>query len=68
MVTALTDSVLTLGVSTPPAAAHSCSGFRTCAEAMRSLSSGNTRSDGDGDGIPCEALCGSGRSAGAPHP
>lgn len=39
------------------ASAQSCSAFRTCAEAMQSLRSGNTRLDKDGDGIPCESLC-----------
>lgn len=34
---------------------------------MRSLKSGNTRIDGDGDGIPCEALCKGGKG-GSPPP
>jgi micrococcal nuclease len=41
----------------PPALAQRCSSFNTCADAIRSLQSGNTRIDGDGDGIPCESLC-----------
>lgn len=40
------------------AQAQRCSSFRTCEEAMRSLQSGNRSIDGDGDGIPCEVLCG----------
>ncbi|CAK6701086.1 thermonuclease family protein [Synechococcus sp. CBW1107] len=50
-----------------PAVAQRCSNFRTCEEAMRSLKSGNTRTDGDGDGIPCEALCKGGKG-GSPPP
>jgi hypothetical protein len=34
-----------------------CKSFSSCAEAMRSFKSGNTRLDGDHDGIPCESLC-----------
>ena len=41
-----------------PAGAQTCPSFRTCEEAMRSFHSGNTRLDGDKDGIPCEKLCG----------
>ena len=40
----------------PPALAQSCSSFNSCAEAMRSLRSGDSRIDGDGDGNPCESL------------
>jgi micrococcal nuclease len=57
----LRPSLLALAASLLLAAgaaqAQSCSSFSTCEEAMRSLRSGNTRIDGDGDGIPCEALC-----------
>ena len=42
------------------AEAQTCSSFRTCDEAMRSLQSGNSRLDRDGDGIPCESLCSGG--------
>ena len=43
--------------------AQTCSSFRTCGEAMRSLQSGNRSLDRNGDGVPCEALCkGSGGS------
>ncbi|MEB3354630.1 MAG: excalibur calcium-binding domain-containing protein, partial [Cyanobacteriota bacterium] len=36
---------------------------------MRSLRSGNTRIDGDGDGIPCESLCrGGGNTTGSRAP
>lgn len=41
----------------PAALAQTCSSFRSCEEAMRSFRGGNTRLDGDGDGIPCESLC-----------
>lgn len=34
-----------------------CGDMTTCAEARRYLSCGLTRLDGDGDGVPCEALC-----------
>lgn len=47
------------------AEAQTCSSFRTCEEAMRSFQSGNTRLDGDKDGIPCDKLCGSSRGGGA---
>lgn len=40
-----------------PAQAQTCSKFRTCAEAMKSLQEGNSRLDSDGDGLPCESLC-----------
>lgn len=45
-------------VMASPANAPTCSTFRTCEEAMQSYKSGNTRLDGDKDGIPCESLCG----------
>ncbi|EDY37607.1 putative nuclease domain protein [Cyanobium sp. PCC 7001] len=62
-------SVACVGVlAAVPARAQKCSSFRTCEEAMRSLRSGNTRIDGDGDGIPCEAICGSGRSGSPSQP
>lgn len=38
--------------------AQSCSSFASCAEAVNSLKSGNTKLDRDKDGIPCEKLCG----------
>ncbi len=55
----LRSLLLVLGLCwlTPAALAQTCSSFRTCEEAMRSLQAGNTRLDGDGDGIPCESLC-----------
>ena len=37
---------------------QTCKTFTTCADAVKSLQSGNTKIDGDGDGIPCEKLCG----------
>ena len=40
------------------ALAQKCASFSTCAEAVQSLKSGNTKLDGDKDGIPCEKLCG----------
>lgn len=40
-----------------------CSSFRICEEAIRSLQSGNRSIDGDGDGIPCETLCGTSKSS-----
>jgi hypothetical protein len=36
---------------------HRCSEMRDCAEAKRALACGNSRLDGDGDGVPCESLC-----------
>jgi endonuclease YncB( thermonuclease family) len=65
----LRSLLLVLGLCwlTPPALAQSCSTFRSCEEAMRSLRAGNTRIDGDGDGIPCESLCrGQSKSSGSP--
>jgi hypothetical protein len=39
------------------AEAQTCRSFRTCEEAMRSfLNDGNTRLDGNGNGVPCENL------------
>jgi micrococcal nuclease len=66
--TLLRSLLLVLGLCwlIPAAMAQSCSSFRTCEEAMRSLRSGNTSIDGDGDGIPCESLCrGQGRGGGS---
>ena len=60
-------SLAILLVCPQPAVAQRCSNFRTCEEAMRSLKSGNTRIDGDDDGIPCEALCKGGKG-GSPPP
>lgn len=37
---------------------QTCKSFATCADAVKSLQSGNTQLDRDGDGIPCEKLCG----------
>jgi len=39
--------------------AQNCSSFRSCAEAVASYKSGNSKLDRDKDGIPCEKLCGS---------
>ena len=39
--------------------AQSCSSFQSCAQAVASYRSGNTKLDRDKDGIPCEKLCGS---------
>jgi hypothetical protein len=47
------------------AEAQTCPSFRTCGEAMRSFLNGNTRLDGDGDGVPCESLCGGGGEFGS---
>lgn len=67
---AATTVVLAVGVvfeittGVRPASTQTCSSFQTCEEAMRSLRSGNTRLDRDGDGVPCESLCrGSSRSS-----
>ena len=39
-----------------------CGQMRSCAEACHALLvCGDTRRDGDNDGIPCESLCGSRR-------
>ena len=40
------------------ALAQNCSSFSTCAEAVKSYQQGNSKLDGDKDGIPCEKLCG----------
>lgn len=48
-----------LTVSSGAAWAQTCSSFQTCAEAVASYKSGNTKLDRDKDGIPCESLCGS---------
>ncbi|WP_411875591.1 excalibur calcium-binding domain-containing protein [Vulcanococcus limneticus] len=40
------------------ASAQTCKQFASCAEAVKSWKSGNTKLDGDGDGIPCEKICG----------
>lgn len=39
--------------------AQNCSSFNSCAEAVKSYKSGNTKLDRDKDGIPCESICGS---------
>lgn len=44
--------------STGDVEGQTCSSFGTCEAAIRAFRAGNTRLDGDGDGIPCEALCG----------
>ncbi len=54
--------IVLLLLAAPPAMAQRCSSFRTCEEAMESLRQGNTKIDGDRDGIPCEKLCGHGGS------
>ncbi len=38
-------------------AGKTCKSFSTCAEAKQSLKEGNSKLDGDGDGIPCASLC-----------
>jgi len=48
-----------LVVGSGTAWAQSCSSFQSCAQAVASLKAGNTKLDGDQDGIPCEPLCGS---------
>jgi len=50
-------SILTL--SSGAALAQNCSSFQTCAQAVASYKSGNTKLDRDKDGIPCESICGS---------
>jgi hypothetical protein len=47
-----------LALYAAPAFAQKCSSFSTCAEAVKSYQSGNSKLDGDKDGIPCEKLCG----------
>lgn len=42
----------------PAFARHTCNDFSTCEEAMKAYKAGNTRLDGDKDGIPCEKLFG----------
>jgi len=48
-----------LVLSSGAAWAQNCSSFQTCAQAVASYKSGNTKLDRDKDGIPCESLCGS---------
>ena len=36
---------------------RSCSQLGSCAEAMRHSQCGGSGIDGDGDGVPCEAMC-----------
>ena len=42
----------------PALARQTCKDFSTCEEAMKAYKAGNTKLDGDKDGIPCEKLCG----------
>jgi uncharacterized protein YgiM (DUF1202 family) len=61
-----TSSGSTSGGSAPvsPAVGVGCNGARTCSQmtsceqARACLAEGNGRLDGDGDGTPCESLCG----------
>ena len=55
VLTGLSIFILTSG----SALAQSCSSFQSCAHALASYRSGNTKLDRDKDGIPCEKLCGS---------
>jgi hypothetical protein len=51
-------SVMALSIDTGVASAQSCSSFSNCAQAVQSWKNGNSKLDRDGDGIPCEKLCG----------
>lgn len=56
--TALIYLVLLIGLGPAPVVARqTCKDFSTCKEAMKAFKAGNTRLDGDKDGIPCESLC-----------
>lgn len=49
-----------LAVVPQVAQAARCSDYGTCEQAVRNWCAGNhSRADGDGDGIPCESVCGS---------
>lgn len=54
---------LALAISPVASYAQSCKSFSTCEEAMRSFKNGNSKLDGDGDGVPCEKLCSGGGSS-----
>ena len=56
-------AALALAISPVASYAQSCKSFSTCEEAMRSFKNGNSKLDGDGDGVPCEKLCGGGGSS-----
>ena len=66
--TALAHQTIKASATTPPATESSefsctpsktCSRMETCEEALYHLTvCGNKRLDGDGDGIPCQSLCG----------
>ncbi|PJF33519.1 MAG: hypothetical protein CUN49_18385, partial [Candidatus Thermofonsia Clade 1 bacterium] len=49
----------TLDPSECPDLTFTCAQFTTCEQAVACLRAGNTRLDRDGNGIPCESLCGS---------
>lgn len=42
-------------------AAKTCKSMESCEEAVVAWCSGDSRKDGDGDGIPCENICSSKR-------
>jgi hypothetical protein len=55
---ALIAFAVMIGLGGAPALARqTCKDFSTCEEAMKAYKTGNTRLDGDKDGIPCENLC-----------
>lgn len=43
--------------SAPSLARQTCKDFSTCEQAKKAFKAGNTKLDGDKDGIPCEMLC-----------
>lgn len=49
----------TLDPNECPDLTFTCAQFTTCEQAVACLRAGNTRLDRDGNGIPCESLCGS---------
>jgi hypothetical protein len=54
----LLAGTVALSIDAGVAFAQSCSTFSNCAQAVQALKSGNSKLDKDGDGIPCEKLCG----------
>lgn len=56
---ALIAFAVLIGLGGAPALARqACKDFNTCEEAMKAYKAGNTKLDGDKDGVPCEKLCG----------
>ncbi len=56
-------AAVVLALAPVAAYSQSCKSFSTCEEAMRSFKNGNSKLDGDGDGVPCEKLCSGGGSS-----